>query len=434
MTANSPSRRPNILQIICHDMGRHLGTYGRPIQTPEIDRLAREGVRFDQYFVSAPQCSPSRASLISGRYPHRTGVMGLVNHGGWRLADDCPTLAKSLAAAGYGTWLWGFQHEHEDPARLGYQHDPIGYQRGQVPKILAGHVTPRLCDWLAGRPQGPWFASVGLYEPHLPWPKQEHRPNGSSVAEVPAYLPDGPQLRQDMCELAASVHRVDRAVGRILDTLDAAALADDTLVIFTTDHGLPLPRAKCTLYDPGLEAALLMRWPEALAANRECSELLSGVDLMPTLLDLAGVEIPRDIDGHSFAPLLRGGHYPPRQAIFAEQTWHDAYCPLRAIRTHRFKLIRRFHDVPANLLPKDFYHCCVAAEVIRRHFDHMPPRWEAYDLACDPHEQRNLIHEAPTDHPTLGPLSAQLEQWMHDTDDPLRLGPVELPDPSTMPA
>lgn len=424
--AGTSSVPPNILMITCHDLGRHVGSYGRPVGTPQIDRLASEGVQFERYFVCAPQCSPSRASMTTGRYPHRTGVMGLLNLGPWKIDQDCPTLAKSLSAGGYDTWLWGFQHEHPDPSTLGYRHDPIGFRDGQVPKILADYVTPRLCDWLVGKPSEPWFASVGLYETHLGWPKERRR-SEAFAASVPPYLPDGPELRQDMQALSASLDRVDRSVGRILDTLEVAGLASNTLVVFTTDHGLPLPRAKCTLYDPGLEAALLIRWPAVLAGNRRCSELLSGVDLMPTLLDAAGVASPNGMDGRSFGALLTGGVWQPRPHIFAEQTWHDAYCPIRAVRTDRYKLIRRFEPrLPDNILPKDFYSCCAASEVMRKHFDRTPPLWEAYDLASDPYEMQNLFQDKPHDHPIFGRLATTLDRWMQDTDDPIRLGPVAL--------
>jgi len=419
--------RPNILLIITHDTGRHLGCYGRPVCSPAIDRMAGEGVRFERYFVCAPQCSPSRAAITSGHYPHKTGMLGLLGYGGWRMGDDCPTLAKALGAAGYDTWLWGFQHEHEDPFRLGYRHDPIAYRRGEVPKILADRVTPHFCAWLETKPAEPWFASVGFYETHLPWPK-----NDAAALEtaVPPYLPDLSELRRDMGEFQESLNRVDCAVGHIIDTLDRTGMAQRTLVIFTTDHGLPLPRAKCTLYDPGIEAALIMRWPAVIPPNRVCSELLSATDLMPTLLEIVGVKNPKGVDGRSFTALLTGGRYVPRREIFAEQTWHDAYAPLRAIRTDRYKLIRRFAAMPANLLPKDFYKCCHASEKLRQLLANtLLPDWEAYDLAADPLETRNLASNNPEAQAELAQLVARLKEWMQESGDPLLNGPVACPEP-----
>jgi N-sulfoglucosamine sulfohydrolase len=427
--------RPNILQIICHDLGRQLGCYDRPTHSPGIDRLAAEGVQFDRYFVCAPQCSPSRAALISGRHPHRTGVLGLVGKWNWQMDESVPTIGKTLAAAGYATWLWGFQHEHPSPAALGYQHDPIGYQRGEVPKILADYVGPRLCDWLESKPAGPWFCSVGFYETHLGWPRKPATARQLTDKAVPPYLPDSPELRQDMLNFDQSLHQADRNVERILETLDRTGQAENTVVIFTTDHGLPLPRAKCDLRDAGLEAALLMRWPDRLAANRRCNELLSGVDLMPTLLEIAGEPIPAGVDGESFAGLLTGGTWRPREAIFAQQTWHSAYRPLRSIRTHRHKLIQRFNAFPDNGLPRDFFTTCASGPKFHREMGEIiPPRLEFFDLAFDPCEVKPHIASDVEGLPPIGRnLYHQLHGWMHKTEDPLLRGPVPAPDGSLPP-
>jgi N-sulfoglucosamine sulfohydrolase len=420
---------PNILLITTHDTGRQLGCYGRPTSSPALDRLASEGVRFDQYFVCAPQCSPSRACLTTGRWPHRTGVLGLVGKWGWQMDDAVPTLAKTLGAAGYDTWLWGFQHEHPSSAALGYRHDPIGFGHGEVPKILADHVGPRCAEWLASKPVGPWFAAVGFYETHLGWPTRAATASEVAAKPTPPDLPAVPELQQDMLGFDQSLHQADRNVARILDALDASGQSDNTLVVFTTDHGLPLPRAKCDLRDPGLEAALLVRWPGRVGANWVCSELLSGVDLMPTLLNLAGVPLPDGLDGESFAGLLTGGAYRPRAALFAEQTWHDQYRPLRSVRTPRHKLIQRFNDFPENALPKDFYQTCAAADILRQAFDRTTPaRLELYDLSHDPLELRPHVATTPAALPPVGQtLHATLRSWMEHSGDPLLKGPVECP-------
>jgi N-sulfoglucosamine sulfohydrolase len=423
--------RPNILFVITHDTGRQLGCYGRPTHSPGIDRLATEGVRFDQYFVCAPQCSPSRACLTTGRYPHHTGVLGLVGKWGWQMDASVPTLAKTLGAAGYDTWLWGFQHEHPSPSALGYRHDPIGFANGNVPKILADSVGPRCADWLAAKPAGPWFASVGFYETHLGWPTAAATAAEVAAKPTPPDLPAVPELRQDMLGFDQSLHQADRNVAHILDALEASGQAGNTIVIFTTDHGLPLPRAKCDLRDPGLEAALLVRWPGRVGANRVCSELLSGVDLMPTLLELAGVAPPEGLDGQSFAGLLTGGSYGPREQLFAEQTWHDLYRPLRSVRTARHKLIQRFNDFPENALPKDFYQTCAAADAMRHVYDRITPaRLELYDLAHDPLELRPHVATTPEAlPPERRALYATLHAWMERNSDPLLQGPVECPNP-----
>ena len=234
-------------------------------------------------------------------------------------------------------------------------------------------------------------------------------------------------MRQDMLKLRASVHEVDFAIARIMRSLTKSGLLENTIVIFTTDHGICFPRSKCSLYDAGLETALLMRWPKRLAQNRVTNELLSNVDLMPTLLDLCDVPHPPGIQGRSFAGLLTGGTYQPRSEIFGEMTWHVTYNPMRCIRTDRYKLIHYYDPQPWTAMPQDFWKHCVAAPSLRAQFDFRPPEYEMFDLACDPYEQFNLI-EARGGLQGLEDIRKQLqerlEQWMRDTNDPLLQGPV----------
>jgi len=421
-----PASQPNILLIITHDTGTHLGCYGKRVDTPHLNRLAGEGIRFDRYFCTAPQCSPSRSSILTGRHPHENGCMGLVG-GGWALPDDAETLPKVLRRAGYETWLWGFQHENEErPEALGYDHDPIDYQRGDVPKILARHVTPLVCDWLRARPAGPWFASVGFFETHIPFGKRPVPADEPDRIEPLPYLPDSPGLRQDVAELQGDVREMDHHVGRILETLDEAELSENTILLFTTDHGIAFPRAKCSLYDPGVNTALLMRWPGVFAANRVVGDLLSNIDLLPTLAELAGAAVPDGVSGRSFAGLLRGGAYTPREAIFTELTYHSEYDPTRSLRTHRYKFIRHWDPIPGNLQPSDYWTCCAGAEALSGPFSRPWPERELYDLAADPNEQHNLVGLYGYD-ALAGEMEERLLAWMRETGDPLLDGPVEVP-------
>ena len=217
------------------------------------------------------------------------------------------------------------------------------------------------------------------------------------------------------------------AIGRITQSLTKSGLLDNTIVIFTTDHGIPFPRAKCSLYDAGMETALLMRWPERLAQNRVVSELLSNVDFMPTLLDLCGLPHPDGMQGRSFAGLLTGGVYQPRSEIFGQMTWHVTYNPMRCIRTDRYKLIRYFDPQPWTEMPQDYWNMCSSAPSLRAQFAHRPPEYEMFDLACDPYEQFNLVTakgglQGLEDIRTQ--LQNRLETWMRETNDPLLQGPV----------
>ena len=235
--------KPNILMVITHDTGRHLGCYSRRVRTSNLDRLAGEGVIFKNFFCTAPQCSPSRASFITGRYPHNNGLIGLT-HRGFRLNSDESLLPALLAGQGYSTHLFGFQHESPNPYALGYQNVVKGKNNSCL------NVTPLLLEFLSGKPKKPFFAMVGFGETHRSFPKY----NGPTD-DVPVlpYLPEDDDIRRDLAAFYIVVRRVDRKIGQILTALDETGLTDDTLVVFTTDHGIAFPGAKATLYDPGIE-------------------------------------------------------------------------------------------------------------------------------------------------------------------------------------
>ncbi|MCS6860016.1 MAG: sulfatase [Abditibacteriales bacterium] len=428
-------QRPNILIVITHDTGRHLGCYGRGVETPHLDRLASEGVMFTQAFCTAPQCSPSRASLLTGRMPHRHGLIGLT-HRGFRLTDGVPLLPALLAAAGYDTHLFGFQHEAPDAKELGYQH---------VHHAEGGHsclrVTPLVLDFLAHAPQ-PFLAMVGFAETHRQFPETDAP---IEDVKVPPFLPDASEIRRDVAGLNEAVRRVDSSVGEILDALQQHGLADNTLFLYTTDHGIAFPGAKATLFDPGIEIALLARGPSersigfqppscpqdasaALRGGKVINALVSNADLAPTILELCGVPIPPEMDGTSLLPLARGEVERVHECVFVEQTYHAAYDPMRGVRTERFKYIRSFAQRPWWLPPnvdngytKDWY---------RQHQPEVfqtPRRSELlYDLARDPLERQNVVDN--TDYfAALTELRDVLERWMQETHDPLLHGDVLPP-------
>jgi arylsulfatase A-like enzyme len=412
--------RPNILFIITHDTGRHLGCYGRGAPSPNLDKLAEEGVKFTQAFCTAPQCSPSRASVLTGLMPHRHGLIGLA-HRGFRLRNDVSLLPKLLSQAGYSTHLFGLQHETtwDRVSELGYQHvhRPDG--------LSCLKVTPLLLDLLSKEPPQPFFASVGFTETHRPFPKLEQTP---PQVKVPPFLPDEPDVRHDVAELNEAVRRVDESVGHIVEALKKSRLWDNTLLIFTTDHGIAFPGAKATLFDPGIEIALIMHGPDEFNGGKVIDAMVSNADLMPTLCEVAGVEPPTDIDGKSLLPLLRGKVTKLHERLFLELTYHAAYDPMRGVRTERFKYIRSFADRPFwlppnvdNGLTKDWYKRN-RPEV----FKTPRPKEMLFDLQSDPLERNNLVGK-PEFEPVLNEIRATLDRWMEATDDPIRLGHVRPP-------
>ncbi len=412
---------PNILLVITHDTGRHLGCYGRGVDTTNLDALAEAGVNFTNAFCTAPQCSPSRASILTGLMPHRHGLIGLA-HRGFRLREDVALLPKLLSQAGYSTHLFGLQHETQrDKVRN------LGYQNVHRPDTLSClKVTPLLLDFLSSEPSQPFFASVGFFEAHRPFPKLTQ---ATLKVKVPPFLPDEPEVNHDIAELNESVRRVDESVGQIVSALKKHKLWDNTLLIFTTDHGIAFPGAKATLFDPGIEVALLMHGPDEFNGGKVIEGMVSNADLMPTLCEIVGIEPPENIDGKSLLPLVQGKVNKLHEQIFVELTYHAAYDPMRGIRTERFKYIRSFAERPFWLPPnvdegltKDWYRKN-RPEV----FKTPRPKEMLFDLQTDPMERRNLADD-PQYAAVLDEMRQKLEQWIKETDDPIRLGHVRPPE------
>lgn len=413
----------NLVVVICHDLGQHLGCYGRSeVRSPNIDALAASGIRFQRSFCTAPQCSPSRAALWTGRYPHATGVVGLT-HGGF-VNDLNPGerhLAQILRETGYETHLFGGQHEARNPERCGHEFRHSQWQCRGVSDEFAAFLAERR---VAGRP---FFAQIGFFEPHRPFPHEDVTPLSRDLMNVPPYLPDIPVVREDLADLEASVASVDRAVGRVIEAVRASPEADRTLIVFTADHGIAFVRAKMTLYDPGIEVALVMAGA-GTPAGIVRDELISNVDVMPTLLDMTGIAIPANLHGRSFAALLHGGAYTPNEFVFAEKTYHTYYDPMRAVRNDRWKLIANFENAPWQETSTD-YRCnaksyvesCLVLEPPGK--GHYHPPVELYDLQEDPWEQRNLADD-PGRREIRQQLTRVLHNWMRRTGDPLLDGPM----------
>jgi len=415
---------PNILFLTCHDLGRHLGCYGVPtVHSPHFDHLAESGVRATRAFATSPSCSPSRSALATGRYAHSNGVMGLTHPPfGWDLRRDEQHIAEILGQAGYDTHLFGFQHVSPYDERPGFSQIHIDHDRE-----LAGPVSEKVAALLYEYQEPrPFYLEVNLEEPHRPYDQGDCVPDDSLGVTIPGYLPQSDASRQEMAGLQGAVRQADTAVGRILDALEDSGLAESTCVVFVADHGIAMPRAKCTLYDPGLEVALLLRWPNGFAGGRTIDDLISNVDLLPTLLELAGIPIASNVQGRSFAPLVRGESFVPRSLVFAEKTYHSYYDPMRAVRTERFKYIRNFEPTPHVEIPGDI----AVGPIYRANVElyscaeHVPA--ELYDLQLDPLEQHNLAGDEEYGS-VQGWLDSSLTNWMRETGDALVDRAISLP-------
>ena len=414
-------RRPNVIVVISHDLGQHMGCYGAPdVRTPNFDRFAEEGIRFANNFCTAPQCSPSRAALWTGRYPHANGVVGLA-HSGFQndLHEEERHFAQILGDAGYDTHLFGRQHVSPQAERCGFVTIHGAGPCGQI----ASEVVEFLEDGRGG--DRPLFAQVAFSEPHRPFPHEDVEALDPYSLTVLPYLPDIPEVRQDLADLEASCSSADMAFGRIVDAVDRCGMADDTIVVFTVDHGIAFPHAKMTLYDPGIETALLMRIPGILGGKIH-TEMISNVDFVPSMLDLLGVEVPAAVQGRSFKGLVAGTGYMPNEAVFVEKTYHTYYDPMRAIRTEQWKLIANFEFAPYQETSPDYGNnakCYVEVAKAKPPSTMYHPPFELYDLNADPWEQNDLA-EDPEYRTIRDQLVRRLREWMQETGDPLLEGPI----------
>ena len=413
--AEPASSKVNILYIHSHDSGRYLKPYGHNVPTPNIDRLAHQGVLFRQMHSAAPTCSPSRASLLTGRCPHQNGMLGLA-HLGWSLNDYSEVIIHPLHANGYHTVLAGLQHIAADPATIGYD-EMLAHRSNH-----AADVTPGAANFLRARPKEPFFLDVGYFETHREYPEPVDNP---AYIQPPAPIPDTEDTRRDMAGFHASARALDQGVGAVLEALEASGLADRTLVISTTDHGIAFPEMKCNLRDSGTGISLILRGP-GLPNGKVCDAMLSNIDVFPTILDYLGIDRPAWFEGKSFLPVLKGEQNEINDEVFSEVTFHAAYEPKRSVRTKRWKYIRHFDGRTTAVLPN-----CDDGPSKSYWLDHgwknepLISREELYDLVFDPIEHNNLANETRASG-TLAQMRGRLDGWMQRTSDPLLRGPVPL--------
>lgn len=440
--ADAQSQRPNILLVHCHDLGQFLHCYGvKTVQTPNLDRLAAEGVRFSRSFCASPGCSPSRSSLFTGRWPHSNGVMGLCHANfAWDLHPDERHLAQILRDAGYATAAVGVIHETASGAKR------CGYER-HVRPASAAPATDAAIDLLhefQGKPGKPFFLCVGFVEPHrLPYreptwpgalpgdnsfPGPALQPDSSLGIDIPGYLRDTEGTRRELAGLQGAVHHVDTQVGRLMAAVKQSGLESNTLVIFTTDHGIAMPRAKAGLYDPGVQVALLVRLPgrQGWHGGVVRTEMVSNIDNLPTILDLLGLPVAANVQGRSFAPALDGKAYEARREIFTELTYHDYYDPRRAIRTETHKLIVNFTAAPAFMDSSQCWRPSSDVVVPPNHAVAYHPHVELYDLTQDPWEQ-NDVAAKPKYASVRDDLLKRLHRHLVETKDPILQGAVTAP-------
>jgi len=434
--------QPNIVYIHSHDTGRYTSPYGFAVDTPHIQRFAEQGVVFRQCFTVNPTCSPSRAALATGSYPHQNGMIGLT-HRGARLRDPSQHVACTLRDAGYHTAIAGFQHvaprDAESTAAIGYT-QACQLERGNNGDAATVENALAVIAAAGATTDQPFFLDVGFQKTHRAgkpgaqgqWHNGDESPLGDPRYVLPPLpLPDTPTTRRDFADFAVCVNRLDAEIGRVIAAIDEAGLAESTLVIITTDHGIAFPHMKCNLTDHGMGVQLIMRGPGSFDGGRVLDAMVTQLDLFPTLCELADTPKPEWLQGSSLLPLVRGETHRLHDAVYGQVNYHASYEPMRCIRTDRYRYIRRWALLPHPVLA-NFDHSPSKLELMDAYDWNSRPQAEEtlYDLAFDPHEAANLA-DSPAHAPILADLRARLTAWMEATADPLLTGAIHPSPPYT---
>ena len=449
----TPVARPNILLITTDDQGLQAGCYGDVLaRTPNIDRLAREGVRFGRAYITQASCSSSRSTMLTGLYPHQNGQIGLVNE--YSMHPGIQTLPAMLKKVGYRTGLIGKLHVKPVSA---FPWDSWE-MKNPIETRHVREVNAKAQRFLDAGGEQPFFLMVNYFDPHRPYDAEANQCEGLpenpyTAADVRPFGfmgVDVPELRNEVAAYYNAVGRADAGIGLLMQTLADRGLVENTLVIFLGDHGAPFTRAKTTCYEAGEQVPFIVRWPVSGRKGLVCDELISSVDIVPTILELSGMAPLKSLPGRSLVPLLAGETVPWRTAVFSEYTAHrrSHYYPRRTVRTVRFKLVHNLlpdrpnplsgigsiralsKEAPVhngalwNALNTNFYDVEErffgdSAETIRAAYStyRNPPEYELYDLENDPFERTNLAGN-PEVSDLLNSLKNKLEKWQRETDDP----------------
>lgn len=409
----------NLVYIHTHDSGRYFEPYGYNIPTPNIMELARSGTMFRNAYCASPTCSPSRSAMLTGRMPHNNGMMGLA-HRGFGLNDYKQHMSNYLKANGFYTVLCGMQHEAHNANDIGYDEvridprnnneDPTGWDMANAGSAI---------DFLRNRSKDkPFFLSYGLFHTHRPFLEIDPGVNPDHVLP-PAVIPDNAETRTDMAGYITSAKRADTCIGLLLKELKKQNLLEDTLVLFTTDHGLAFPYMKCNLYDTGTGVTLIMGYPGNPSKGRVKDTLVSHLDVFPTVCDILKLEKPAWLQGESLLPVLENRREEIRDEVYSEVTFHASYEPMRAVRTKRYKYIRVYQDKPApanidNSVTKDFF-------IEEGFLDRTVSKEMLFDLYFDPCERTNLAGYSEYSK-IYGEMKSKLDSFMEETNDPMTAG------------
>ncbi len=417
----------NILLITADDLGLQLGCYGDSVaRTPHLDALARQGVLFENAYVTQASCSPSRSSMLTGLYPHQNGQIGL-SHRGYRMYESVRTLPQRLKAQGYVNAIIG--KLHVEP----HTNFPFDYANTDARKTRDVAEVAAQAESLMDTVSRPFFLMVNYFDPHVELipqvkgiPEKPFTPD--EVQAFPFQQVDTPTELDRIANYYSCVARLDAGIGMLMEALTRTGKAENTLVIFLGDHGPPFVRAKTNCYEAGLKVPFLLRWP-GKAAQR-FSGFVNANDIVPTALEAAQMAVPAELPGSSLRPIVDGQPFEERPYLFAEFNAHapQLFYPMRSVRDKQYKLI--VNDLSGKPFPstsvdgdpawKEAQKAKFAGTPVRRVFDRYVhrPALELYDLNKDPQEFTNLADD-PSYQAVIERLQKALRQWQAQTHDPL---------------
>lgn len=429
--------KPNILLMVAEDHGLQLSCYGdKHISTPNLDTLADKGVRFEHAYVTQAGCSPSRASILTGQYPHNNGQIGLATHGLRMYKDDTPNLTTYLKGVGYRTGIIGKIHVNPESAFLfDFKAFPKSNFNNRPVKDFA-----RSAGEFFRASDGPFLMWISFPDAHRPFHyRQEGIParimGPDDIVTLPMVGVSTRQTLQTTASYYNCMQRLDAAVGMVLQELADSGKADNTLIIYLSDHGPDFPRGKKTIREGGTRVPMIMSWKGYLPKGVVESRLVSSLDILPTILEIAGTKPHQDsLDGRSLKPLFNEKSAQWREYLFTEFTlhWPETYYPGRAVRDRRFKLIHNllphrenpvydiylFRQRPETFTLEELKNAPGQVQEAYKIF-RQPPEFELYDLQNDPWEFHNLA-EDPRYTEQLIHLKRRLAEWQQETNDPLR--------------
>lgn len=435
--ADGPRR--NVVLLIADDLGLDCGCYGNAkIKTPNIDALAKRGTRFSHAFACVSSCSSSRAVLLTGMHTHTNGQYGLA-HGthNQHSFESVKSLPRVLNDAGYRTGILGKVHVLPKEVYPFSQTITQGLSGNRDVAAMARKAG----EFFTESKDRPFLLVVGFSDPHRGGVGFANDKTYKGVPEtkydprdvvVPYHLPDRPEVREDLADYYQAASRMDHGVGLVLEELKKAGHADDTLILFVSDNGIPFPGAKTTLYDAGVRLPLIIAAPSAKKPGITCSALVSWVDITPTICAWAGVKPAPGVAGRSLLPVLDEESPAGWDQVFASHQFHEItmYYPMRMLRTRKHKYILNLAHRLEYPSAADLYHSKTWQGILKRadktlgqrdvHAFLFRPREELYDLESDPNELKNVASDAKYAE-VLAELRGKVKEWQKQTKDPWAL-------------